>query len=66
MPFERYGSEIVDPSLLGQPIDFYPSGRRAQNRFMKSPMAESLATWDPRVPHLRGEPTDESIELYRR
>lgn len=66
MPYERYGTELVDPSPLGRPLDLSPSGRRVLNRFMKSSMAESLATWDPKVPHLRGVPTDESIELYRR
>lgn len=66
MPFERYGTKGADPSPLGQPITFSPSGRTALNRFMKSPMAEGLATWDPKVPHLRGEPTKDLIELYRR
>lgn len=66
MPYERYGTTSVDPSPLGESIHFSPSGRTALNRFMKSPMAEGLATWDPKIPHLRGEPTDESIELYRR
>ncbi|KAM0453566.1 hypothetical protein ACHAPV_008900 [Trichoderma viride] len=66
MPYERYGTELVDPAPLGRSLDLYPSGRRVLNRFMKSSMAESLATWDPKVPHLRGVPTDESIELYRR
>ncbi|KAL6799715.1 FMN-linked oxidoreductase [Trichoderma sp. SZMC 28012] len=66
MPYERYGTKGADPSPLGQPITFSPSGRTALNRFMKSPMAEGLATWDPKVPHLRGEPTKDLIELYRR
>ncbi|KAM0347407.1 hypothetical protein ACHAPU_004928 [Fusarium lateritium] len=62
----RYTSEDVSPEPLAQELRFQPSGRVAKNRFLKSPMAEALATWDPKVFSKRGIPTDELIELYRR
>ncbi|KAF4450666.1 hypothetical protein F53441_6327 [Fusarium austroafricanum] len=62
----RYTSENVSPEPLAQELHFHRSGRVAKNRFLKSPMAESLATWDPNVVSARGLPTDETIELYRR
>ncbi|KAF5679779.1 nadh oxidase [Fusarium heterosporum] len=62
----RYTSEDVSPEPLAQELRFQPSGRIAKNRFLKSPMAEALATWDPKVISKRGIPTDEMIELYRR
>ncbi|RFU81181.1 nadh oxidase [Trichoderma arundinaceum] len=67
MPSTRYESSgNVDPAPLGQPLQFYPSGRTAKNRFFKSPMAEMLATWDTKVLENRGIPTDALVELYRR
>ncbi|KAF5536106.1 transcriptional regulator, partial [Fusarium napiforme] len=62
----RYTSKDVSPEPLAQELHLYPSGRVAKNRFLKSPMAESLASWDPEVVSKRGIPTDELIELYRR
>ncbi|RSL50895.1 hypothetical protein CEP53_008637 [Fusarium sp. AF-6] len=63
---ERYGSGPVNASPLAQPLHFEPSGRTAKNRFLKSPMAEALATFDPDIPSKRGIPTNEIVELYRR
>ncbi|KAI7772117.1 hypothetical protein LZL87_009280 [Fusarium oxysporum] len=62
----RYTSKDVSPEPLAQELYLYPSGRVAKNRFLKSPMAESLASWDPEIISKRGIPTDELIELYRR
>ncbi|KAH7121881.1 hypothetical protein B0J13DRAFT_629008 [Dactylonectria estremocensis] len=62
----RYTSEAASPEPLAQPLVFQPSGRTAKNRFLKSPMAESLASWSPTVPSERGVPTDELAELYAR
>ncbi|KAI1017245.1 hypothetical protein LB505_001945 [Fusarium chuoi] len=62
----RYTSRDVSPEPLAQELHLYPSGRVAKNRFLKSPMAESLASWDPDIVTKRGIPTDELIELYRR
>ncbi|KAG5794033.1 hypothetical protein H9Q69_006909 [Fusarium xylarioides] len=62
----RYTSKDVSPEPLAQELHLYPSGRVAKNRFLKSPMAESLASWDPEIVSKRGIPTDELIELYRR
>ncbi|KAF4973267.1 hypothetical protein FZEAL_9366 [Fusarium zealandicum] len=56
----------VSPEPLAQELPFYPSGRVAKNRFMKSPMAESLATWSTKTVSERGIPTDGLIELYKR
>ncbi|KAF5576743.1 transcriptional regulator [Fusarium pseudocircinatum] len=62
----RYTSKDVSPEPLAQELHLYPSGRVAKNRFLKSPMAESLASWDPEIVSKRGIPTEELIELYRR
>ncbi|KAF5650100.1 NADH oxidase [Fusarium tjaetaba] len=62
----RYTSKDVSPEPLAQELHLFPSGRVAKNRFLKSPMAESLASWDPEIVSKRGIPTDELIELYRR
>lgn len=62
----RYTSKDVSPEPLAQELHLYPSGRVAKNRFLKSPMAESLASWDPEIVSKRGIATDELIELYRR
>ncbi|KAL6408964.1 nadh oxidase [Ilyonectria robusta] len=64
MSSQRYTSDPVSTEPLAQPLQFQPSGRIAKNRFLKSPMAEALATWSPRVPSERGIPTDELAELY--
>jgi 2,4-dienoyl-CoA reductase-like NADH-dependent reductase (Old Yellow Enzyme family) len=66
MVAERYGSFPVDAEPLGQPLTFPTSGRIAKNRFLKSPMAEQLATWNGDNRQESGVPTQELIDLYRR
>ncbi|KAL5610593.1 hypothetical protein FOBRF1_006710 [Fusarium oxysporum] len=61
----RYGSEIVDPAPLLQPLEYVFSGRKAPNRLLKAAMSEKLATWDPQDVSARGYPTRELITLYR-
>ncbi|EXM13487.1 hypothetical protein FOTG_18061 [Fusarium oxysporum f. sp. vasinfectum 25433] len=62
----RYASKDVSPEPLAQELHFHPSGRVAKNRFLKAPIAESLATYDTKDISKRGIPTDEMIGLYRR
>lgn len=65
MPSRYESAESLSPEPLGQPLQFQPSGRIAKNRFLKSPMAEALASWSPTVPSERGVPTDGLVELYK-
>ncbi|OHF01506.1 hypothetical protein CORC01_03262 [Colletotrichum orchidophilum] len=62
----RYESSPASPEPLAQPLTFPFSGRTAKNRFLKSAMAESLATWSATEPTKRGIPTPELVEVYRR
>ncbi|KAF4449583.1 hypothetical protein F53441_7150 [Fusarium austroafricanum] len=61
----RYGSEVVDPAPLLQPLEYVFSGRQAPNKFLKAAMSEKLATWDPKDISARGLPTPELITLYK-
>ncbi|EWZ28396.1 uncharacterized protein FOBCDRAFT_138844 [Fusarium oxysporum Fo47] len=61
----RYGSEKVDPTPLGQPLEFPFSKRVAKNRFMKAAMTERLASWDPKDLSKRGIPTEDLINTYK-
>lgn len=63
----RYGASGVNPEPLAQPLQFHSSGKVAKNRFLKSPMAEMMATWTWNSDEMseRGIPTKELIELYR-
>ncbi|KAF4339894.1 NADH oxidase [Fusarium beomiforme] len=61
----RYGTEVVDPAPLLQPLDYVFAGRQAPNRFLKAAMSEKLATWDAKDVSARGYPTPELITLYR-
>ncbi|KAF4948716.1 hypothetical protein FSARC_13652 [Fusarium sarcochroum] len=61
----RYGSEVVDPAPLLQPLDYTFAGRTAPNRFLKAAMSEKLATWDAKDVSARGYPTPELITLYK-
>lgn len=65
-PSARYESDNVDPAPLGRPLDFAFSGRTAPNRFMKAAMTERIASWDPKTPEVRGVPSKELINLYKR
>ncbi|KAJ5611404.1 hypothetical protein N7510_008123 [Penicillium lagena] len=62
----RYGTSTGDIGPLAQSVRFQSSGQVAKNRFMKSAMAELMATWSPHKMEERGIPTQELIELYRR
>ncbi|KAH7462843.1 NADH-dependent flavin oxidoreductase [Fusarium oxysporum f. sp. matthiolae] len=61
----RYGSEEVDPTPLGQPLEFPFSKRVAKNTFMKAAMTERLASWDPKDLSQRGIPTEDLINTYK-
>lgn len=63
---ERYTSDDVDPSPLGEPLHFEFSGRTAPNRFMKAAMTERISSWDPKNLQTRGVPSKELINLYKR
>ncbi|CAM1501195.1 Fc.00g103570.m01.CDS01 [Cosmosporella sp. VM-42] len=63
-PPARYENGIVSPEPLAKELRLQPSGRVVKNRFLKSPMAEGLASWSPTVPSERGAPTDEHVTLY--
>lgn len=63
---ERWESDDVDPSPLGQPLQFPFSGRTAPNRFMKGAMSEHLCSWSSTDIHARGIPSANYINLYRR
>lgn len=65
MSSTRYESESADPSPLAQPLIF-ANGRTTKNRFLKAPMAETLATWSTKNIRERGIPTEDLINLYRR
>ncbi|WYZ42061.1 hypothetical protein EsH8_V_000956 [Colletotrichum jinshuiense] len=62
----RYESAAVSPEPLGRPLTFPFSNKTAKNRFLKSAMAENLATWSGSEPSKRGVPTPELVEVYRR
>ncbi|KAI8158783.1 NADH-dependent flavin oxidoreductase nadA [Colletotrichum sp. SAR 10_70] len=62
----RYASEAASPEPLAQPLSFPFSTKTAKNRFLKSAMAENLATWSGSEPSKRGVPTPELVEVYRR
>lgn len=61
----RYPAEAVDPSPLGQPLQFAFSGRTASNRFLKGAMSERLATFSSSDKESRGIPSPQSINLYQ-
>ncbi|KAL0930171.1 nadh oxidase [Colletotrichum truncatum] len=62
----RYESEAASPEPLAQPLKFPFSNKTAKNRFLKSAMAENLATWSSNELSKRGIPTPEIVEIYRR
>lgn len=63
---QRYESEDVDVSRLGQPLHFPFSNRTATNRFLKAAMTERLSSWDPKNFEARGIPSSNLINVYRR
>lgn len=50
-------------ALLGESLRF-PTGKIAQNRFLKAALTEMLSTFDPLNPELNGVPTQEIINVY--
>lgn len=50
-------------SILGEKLRF-PSGKTAQNRFLKAALTEMLSTFEPTKPELNGIPTQQIINAY--
>ncbi|KAK3060039.1 hypothetical protein LTS18_009481, partial [Coniosporium uncinatum] len=63
---DRYESEDVDVSPLGQSLKFEFSGKTAPNRFLKGAMTERLSSWDPNNFQKRGIPSEQLINVYKR
>lgn len=63
---QRFESEAVDASPLGQSLHFPFSDRTAPNRFMKAAMTERVSSWDPKDIGARGVPSQSLINMYRR
>ena len=55
----------IDPSPLGQPLQFAFSGRVAPNRFLKGAMSERLASFSFKDVDSRGIPTPTLIQAYK-
>ncbi|CAI7573560.1 unnamed protein product [Penicillium pancosmium] len=64
-PAPRFESPDVDPSALGQPLQFTFSGRSAPNRFMKGAMSERLASFSLNNLASRGIPSPALIQAYQ-
>ncbi|RVX67421.1 hypothetical protein B0A52_08774 [Exophiala mesophila] len=64
----RVPGEVVDTSVLNEPITLPFSGRIAKNRFLKAPMTERLCQWNAEGEDIsnRGVPTPEYLHLYKR
>ncbi|KAB8219476.1 hypothetical protein BDV33DRAFT_231530 [Aspergillus novoparasiticus] len=58
-------ARAVDPSPLGQPLEFHFARRSAPNRFLKAAMSERMCSWTEENPSARGIPSRELIETYR-
>lgn len=65
MPSQRYESDDVDVSPLGQPLHFEFANRDAPNRFIKGAMTERLSSWDPEDLPKRGVPSKNLVNLYK-
>lgn len=61
----RFECADVDPSPLGQPLQFAFSGRTAPNRFMKGAMSERLASFSLSDVNARGVPSPALIQAYK-
>ena len=63
----RYGSgEDISPDPLGQPLRFHFSDKTAKNRFLKATMTERLSSWEPHNLEVRGIPSQNLINVYKR
>uniref|UniRef100_A0A914YXQ3 NADH:flavin oxidoreductase/NADH oxidase N-terminal domain-containing protein n=1 Tax=Panagrolaimus superbus TaxID=310955 RepID=A0A914YXQ3_9BILA len=56
----------VDPKILGDSLIFPTSKKVAKNRFMKAPLSENLAKWDPTNAEISGAPSDLHVNLYEK
>uniref|UniRef100_A0A914P943 NADH:flavin oxidoreductase/NADH oxidase N-terminal domain-containing protein n=1 Tax=Panagrolaimus davidi TaxID=227884 RepID=A0A914P943_9BILA len=56
----------VDPKILGDALTFPTSKKVAKNRFMKAPLSENLAKWDPTNPAISGAASDLHVNLYEK
>jgi 2,4-dienoyl-CoA reductase-like NADH-dependent reductase (Old Yellow Enzyme family) len=65
-PSTRFESDSKDAAPLGKPLEFAFSGRSAPNRFLKGAMTERISSWDPENLEVRGVPSSNLINLYRR
>ena len=65
-PAQRYESDDVDASPLGEPLRFEFSGTTAPNRFLKGAMTERMSSWDPKNLEARGIPSDNLVNVYKR
>lgn len=57
--------QAVDPSPLGQPLEFHFARRSAPTRFLKAAMSERMCSWTEDNSFARGIPSSELIETYR-
>lgn len=63
---KRQPAEDVSPAPLAQPLHFAFSNTTAPNRFLKGAMTERLSSWHPTNLPLRGVPSPELVNVYRR
>ncbi|KAL4893468.1 hypothetical protein BDV59DRAFT_177465 [Aspergillus ambiguus] len=61
----RFECADVDPSPLGQPLQFAFSGRSAPNRFLKAATSERLASFSLTDLDARGIPSPAMIQAYK-
>uniref|UniRef100_A0A914CF04 NADH:flavin oxidoreductase/NADH oxidase N-terminal domain-containing protein n=1 Tax=Acrobeloides nanus TaxID=290746 RepID=A0A914CF04_9BILA len=54
----------VDPSILGEKLNFQTSNRLAENRFLKAALTEKLLTYDKNNLKFSGIPNQRLINLY--
>ncbi|ETS81168.1 hypothetical protein PFICI_06170 [Pestalotiopsis fici W106-1] len=66
MADKYFGTPGVDPSPLGQPLEFPISKRVAINRFLNGAMSEGLATYHETDLSARGIPGKDLAQLYRK
>lgn len=59
----RFPTAAPESSILGEHLKF-PSGKIAQNRFLKAALTEMLSIFDPSTPGANGVPTQEIINVY--
>ena len=64
--FSRHESADVSTATLAEPLPFEFSKKTAPNRFCKAATTERIASWHPKDTALRGIPSPEFINLYRR